>query len=112
MTATSDGPATCIVETEDGPAMNPTCSACNTDRAPVPPNAGYWALIVTFWAFSLLFGIGAAAGAGWGFVLLVAWLLLACTTGVLAQHATSWTCSECGASVSPPAGEGPFTRPA
>jgi hypothetical protein len=78
------------------------CSACNKDVEPNPPNHGYWALIVTFWVFSLLFGIGAAMGSGWGFMLLVAWVLLATTTGVLVQNATSWTCSECGASVPPP----------
>jgi len=78
------------------------CSACNKDVDPSPPNHGYWALIVTFWVFSLLFGIGAAVGSGWGFMLLIAWVLLATTTGVLVQHATSWTCSECGATVPPP----------
>lgn len=79
------------------------CSACNQDVDPNPPNQGYWALIVTFWVFSLLFGIGAAVGSGWGFMLLVAWVLLATTTGVLVQHATAWTCSNCGATVPPPA---------
>jgi hypothetical protein len=79
-----------------------TCTACNQDVVPAPPDKGYWALIVTFWVFSLLFGVGVAVGAGFGFMLMVAWLLLATTTGVLAQHATSWTCPECEATVPPP----------
>lgn len=78
------------------------CLACNHEVIPTPPNHGYWLLIVTFWVFSLLFGIGAAAGSGWAFILLVAWVLLASTTGVLVQHATSWTCSECGATLPAP----------
>jgi hypothetical protein len=78
------------------------CSACNHGVVPEPPDHRYWALIVTFWVFSLLFGIGAALGSDWGFMLLVAWVMLATTTSVLAQHTTSWTCSECGATVTPP----------
>ncbi|MBX3225280.1 MAG: hypothetical protein KF795_32545 [Labilithrix sp.] len=77
------------------------CSACNQDVEARPPNRGYWALVVSFWVFSLLFGVGAALGSGWGFMLLVAWLLLATTTGVLVQRATSFTCAECGATVAP-----------
>lgn len=34
------------------------------------------ALSVSFWVFSMLFGIGAAI-AGWGLAMLVAWLMLA-----------------------------------
>ncbi|MCW5837768.1 MAG: hypothetical protein KIS78_35575 [Labilithrix sp.] len=83
------------------------CSACNQDVVPNPPNHAYWALIVAFWVFSLLFGLGAAVGSGWGFMLLVAWVLLATTTGVLVQRATSWSCSECGASVVVPEGDRP-----
>jgi hypothetical protein len=79
-----------------------TCTACNRDTVPRPPNRSFWALIVSFWAFSLLFGIGAAIS-GWSVILLVAWLLMACTVGVLSQRATSWTCSECGSTVLPPA---------
>ena len=82
------------------------CSACNKDVEPKPPKPGYWVLIVTFWVFSLLFGIGATFGSGWGFMLLVAWLLLATVTGVFVQRATSWTCSECTATVPPPPGSG------
>ncbi len=78
------------------------CTACNRDVIEEPPNRGYWALIVTFWVFSLLFGIGAAIGTGWGFMLIIAWLLLASTTGVLSQHATSWTCPHCSATLPPP----------
>lgn len=37
---------------------------------------GDLALSVTFWVFSMLFGIGAAI-AGWGLAMLVAWLMLA-----------------------------------
>jgi hypothetical protein len=79
------------------------CSACNNEVMASPPDHGYWALIVTFWVFSLLFGISASVGSGWGFLLLITWVLLATTTGVLVQHATSWTCPECGATVTPPA---------
>lgn len=78
------------------------CSVCNQDVVPDPPNRRYWTLIVAFWVFSLAFGIGAAAGSGWGAMLLIAWLLLATTTGVLVQRATNWTCSECGATVELP----------
>ena len=81
--------------------MSITCFACNQDVDPRPPNHGYWALIVSFWVFSLLFGIGAAVS-GWGFMLLVGWLLLATMTGMLVQRATAWTCPECGATVAPP----------
>jgi hypothetical protein len=79
------------------------CSACNKDIEPNPPERGYWVLIVTFWIFSLLFGIGAALGSGWGLMLLLAWVLLASTTGMLVQRVTVWTCSDCGATVRPPA---------
>ncbi len=78
-----------------------TCTACNNDVLPRPPQTAYWGLIGTFWAFSLLFGIGAAL-TGWSFILLLAWLLLACTVNVLAQGATSWTCPNCSAVVTPP----------
>ena len=78
-----------------------SCSACRRDVAPRPPNRAYWGLVATFWAFSLVFGIGAAI-AGWSFLLLLAWLLLACTVGVIAQRATSWTCPECSATVTAP----------
>lgn len=79
-----------------------SCSACRCEGPPNPPNCGYWALVVSFWIFSLLFGIGAALGADWGLLLLVAWLLLATTMGVLVRRATVWTCSECGATVTGP----------
>jgi hypothetical protein len=79
------------------------CSACNKSVEANPPDRGYWVLIVSFWVFSLLFGLGAAIGPGWSFMLLLAWVLLATTTGMLVQHATAWTCSDCGATVSPPA---------
>lgn len=78
------------------------CSACRKVVEATPPQRGYWLLIVSFWVFSLLFGIGAAIGSGWGFMLLLAWLLLAIATGTLAQHASSWTCSDCGARLPPP----------
>ncbi|AKV02852.1 hypothetical protein AKJ09_09515 [Labilithrix luteola] len=35
-----------------------------------------WALVVSFWAFSLLFGIGAAI-TGWGLAMILAWVMLA-----------------------------------
>lgn len=49
----------------------------------------------------MLFGVGAAIS-GWSVLLLIAWLLLATTVGVVSQRATSWTCPRCGASVVPP----------
>jgi hypothetical protein len=79
-----------------------SCSACQEDVAPRAPSRSFWGLIVSFWVFSLLFGIGAAL-TGWSFILLLAWVLMASTVGVLAQRATCWTCSECGSSVLPPA---------
>jgi hypothetical protein len=56
---------------------------------------------VTFWVFSLLFGIGAAL-TGWSLILMLAWLFMASSVGVMAQRATSHTCPECGSSVVPP----------
>jgi predicted RNA-binding Zn-ribbon protein involved in translation (DUF1610 family) len=78
------------------------CSACNQNVAPSSPKRSYWTLIVAFWVFSLLFGIGAAMGSGWGTMLLIAWVLLASTVGVLVQQATLWSCPECGATMSGP----------
>lgn len=86
------------------------CVSCKRNVVPDPPRRRYWALIATFWVFSLLFGIGAAWGGGWGLVLLVAWLLLATTMGVLVRHAAVHTCSACGATLPPPARGSP--RPA
>lgn len=79
-----------------------TCSACRRDVVPVPPSRSFWGLIVAFWVFSLLFGISAAM-TSWGVLMMLAWLFMACSVGVMAQKATSYTCSECGASVVPPA---------
>jgi endogenous inhibitor of DNA gyrase (YacG/DUF329 family) len=78
------------------------CPTCAGEVVPRPPSRAFWGLIVSFWAFSLLFGIGAAM-TGWSVVLLVGWLLMACTVGVMAQRATSFTCPDCGASVVPAA---------
>jgi hypothetical protein len=79
-----------------------TCSACRQDVVPNPPSRSFWGLIVTFWVFSLLFGVGAAM-TGWSLILMLAWLFMACSVGVMAQRATSHTCPECGAAVVPPA---------
>jgi hypothetical protein len=79
-----------------------TCSACNEDVVPKAPSRAFWGLIVTFWAFSLLFGLGAAL-TGWSLILMLAWLFMACSVGVMAQRATSFTCPECGSAVTPPA---------
>lgn len=79
------------------------CFACGRDDVvPSPPGHSHWVLVVTFWVLSLLFGIGAAAGTGWGFFLVLAWFLLAIATSVLVHHATSWTCSECGSALPDP----------
>ena len=84
------------------------CSACCEDVVARPPSRSFWGLIVSFWVFSLVFGIGAAIS-GWSAVLLVAWLLMACTVGVMAQRATSYTCPQCGSSLAPPADAGGTT---
>ena len=78
-----------------------TCSACCEDVVPRPPNRAFWGLIVTFWAFSLLFGVGAAL-TDWGLLMMLAWLFMASAVGVMAQRATSYTCPECGSAVTPP----------
>lgn len=78
------------------------CFACDHEVVPTPPRRAYWLLIAAFWGFSLMFGLGAAAGSGWAFTLLLAWLLLASITGALVQRATSWSCSECGATLPSP----------
>jgi hypothetical protein len=78
------------------------CSVCLHDVDLEPPNHAYWGLIGSFWAISLPFGIGAAVSTGWGFLILITWVLLATSAGVLVQHATSWSCSDCGATLPPP----------
>lgn len=80
------------------------CSCCQHDVAPRAPSRSAWALVAAFWVVSLAFGLGAAAAApGWGFILVLSWLLLATATAAVSQRATSWTCPECSASVPPPA---------
>ena len=83
-----------------------TCSACTEDVVPRPPSRAFWGPIVTFWAFSLLFGVGAAL-TGWTLILMLAWLFMACSVGVMAQRATSYTCPECSSAVVPPASATP-----
>ncbi len=78
------------------------CSACGEDIEAVPPRRAFWGLIVSFWIFSLLFGIGAALS-GWSVLLLLAWVLMASAVGVVMQRTTSWSCPECGSRVPPPA---------
>lgn len=85
------------------------CTACGEEVTARPPRRAFWLLIASFWIFSLLFGIGAAMS-GWSVLLLLAWVLMASTVGVIAQRVTSWTCPECGASVPPPAGALPRGR--
>ena len=85
-----------------------TCSACREDVVPRAPSRAFWGLIVSFWAFSLLFGIGAAL-TGWSLILMLAWLFMASSVGVMAQRATSYTCPECGSAVVPPTSETPST---
>ena len=79
-----------------------TCSACQNDVVPRPPSRAFWSLIVSFWVFSLLFGLGAAL-TGWSLMLMLAWLFMASAVGVIAQRVTSFTCPECGSAVVPPA---------
>jgi hypothetical protein len=81
------------------------CSACKKQVEAIPPNQRYWVLIVAFWAFSLAAGIGVAAGVEWAGMLVVAWCFLAMMAGVLVDHATGFTCSECGVPVAPSDGE-------
>lgn len=78
------------------------CSTCGEDIEARPPRRAFWGLIVSFWAFSLLFGIGAAIS-GWSVVLLLAWVVMASTVGLVTQRVTSWSCPECGSPVPPPA---------
>jgi hypothetical protein len=82
-----------------------SCPRCGEDVVPRPPEPGAWKLVVAFWAFTLLFGVAAYASP-WGFLLLVAWLLLAMVGVELGAHATSWTCPRCG---SPMPGGSPTT---
>jgi hypothetical protein len=62
--------------------------------------------MVTFWAFSLLFGVGASFSSGWGALMLVAWLALACAVAVAARRPSGLVCPACGASLldRPPGG--------
>lgn len=78
-----------------------TCRSCNRVVAEPPSNRGVWALVVSFWAFSLLFGVGAAVGSGWSFMLLLAWVLLAALTALVFQRARAQSCCECGAKLRP-----------
>lgn len=84
------------------------CSMCQHDVEVEPPNDRCWALIGSFWAVSLLFGIAAATSAGWTFLILVMWVLLASAAGLIAQHAMSWSCAECGTILPPPVVQASF----
>jgi hypothetical protein len=83
-----------------------TCSACREDVVPRPPSRAFWSVIVSFWVFSLLFGVGAFL-TGWGLMMMLAWLFMACSVGVMAQRVTSYTCPECGSAVTPPVSASP-----
>lgn len=78
------------------------CGACCTETASRPPNKAFMGLIVAFWVASLALGFVAAAN-GWGLVSVSAWAALATSVVLFARRATSWTCSECGSAVLPPA---------
>jgi hypothetical protein len=80
------------------------CGACCTKTAARPPNKAFWGLIAAFWAASIVLGFAAAKGHGWDIVLVSSWAALATSVVLLARRATTWTCAECGSTVTPPAG--------
>jgi len=80
------------------------CGACCAKTAARPPNRAFWGLIVGFWMSSVVLGFGAAQGRGWDVVLLASWAALATSVVLFARRATTWTCAECGSTVTPPAG--------
>ncbi len=78
------------------------CSVYNHDVEPAAPSELYWGMIGAFWSASLILGVVAAMTSGWTFLSVGRWPPLATSGGVLAQRATAWSCSECGAMVAPP----------
>lgn len=78
------------------------CPACGRRVWPRPPLRNFWTLIVAFWLYSLLFGIGSSLSVGWGGLMLIAWIVLACAVAFLGQPSRSWTCPSCGASLLEP----------
>ena len=75
------------------------CPRCHERVRPREPRRRLWVLMVTFWAFSLLFGIGASFSSGWGGLMLVAWLGLARAVAVTARRPAGLVCPACGASL-------------
>lgn len=75
------------------------CPACHQRVIPREPRQRFWGVIVTFWIFSLLFGICASFSAGWGGVMLIAWIALACAVGLTAGRSSGWACPRCGVSL-------------
>jgi hypothetical protein len=87
------------------------CPCCNHDVVEAPPSRAYWGLIGAFWAFSLLFGLGAGLFTGWSFVLVLAWLFLATITATFLRGSMTWTCPECAAVLPMPARPGMSALP-
>lgn len=78
------------------------CSACCAKTNARPPNRAFWGLIAAFWVASLAVGFGAAQGQGYGIVLVATWAAMATSVVLLARRVTTWTCAECGSTVTPP----------
>jgi hypothetical protein len=77
------------------------CPRCGNDVVPREPERGGWKVLVTFWVFTLLFGIAAYAWP-WTFIFLLAWLALAILAIQFGLRAAAWTCPRCDAIVAAP----------
>lgn len=78
------------------------CGACRASTAARPPNKAFVGLIAAFWAASLALGVVGARGPDWAVIVVASWAALAASVVLLARRATTWTCAECGSTVSPP----------
>jgi len=79
------------------------CDSCCAETEARPPNKAFWGLIAAFWLASLGLGFGAMQGPGWDVVLLSSWVAFAASVVLFARRATTWTCADCGSTVTPPA---------
>lgn len=78
------------------------CPSCHEVVVPSASRRRFWAMIVTFWVFSLLFGIGATFSTGWGALMLVMWLALACAVALSIRRGAWMACPRCGTSLMEP----------
>ncbi len=78
------------------------CDACNARTVARSPTKAFWMLIVAFWVASFATGFFSAR-ADWTLVLFATWAAVGASVVLFARRATTWTCAECGSSVSPPA---------